>query len=711
LKTSLAALNLRFEQDVVLSRRRAREIADLLGFDHSEQIRLATATSEIARNAFRYARSGRVEFLLDCDQPPKLFIKVSDSGSGIPNLDEILAGRYRSTTGMGKGISGTQRLMDSFEIETDKNGTAIEMSKLVPKYAPAITSSRVEEISRQIRQKKPASPYEEVERQNQELLKTLAELRARQEELIRVNSELEDTNRGVVALYAELDDRADSFRRMSDAKTSFLSNMSHEFRTPLNSILSLSLMLLQRLDGDLTQEQEKQLFYIRTSAQGLQEMVNDLLDLAKVEAGKIEVRPHEFEIEDLFSALRGMLKPILQIASVNLVFEEPSDLPAMFTDEGKVSQILRNFVSNALKFTERGEVRVTAKLADPETILFAVTDTGIGIAPEHRERIFDEFVQVESRLHKNVKGTGLGLSLSRNLARLLGGKVTLESAVGVGSTFSVYIPVVFPASKIEAPSELPALEPGRMTLVLIEDNRETAFLVAKALENTEFQLVQAYDTKTGLDFVTRANPIAVILDVFVDGESSWETLKLVRERRLPVLMVSVMGSEKAKAMAMGANAFLQKPVSRDALLKTLRSLTHRGTLRKVLLIDDNELARYSLGELLSANVEIIEARSGREGLRLASEDPPDAIFLDLKMPDMSGFEVFQELRLSNFGREIPVIIHSSRELTEQEKVSLQLSFVTVLAKRETSGPDALERVNQALLSVGFSMETAEEKLA
>jgi DNA-binding response OmpR family regulator len=250
-----------------------------------------------------------------------------------------------------------------------------------------------------------------------------------------------------------------------------------------------------------------------------------------------------------------------------------------------------------------------------------------------------------------------------------------------------------------------------MTLVMIEDNRETAFLVDKALENTEFQLVQAYDTKTGLDFVARANPVAVILDVFVDGESSWETLKLVRERRLPVLMVSVMGSEKAKAMAMGANAFLQKPVSRDALLKTLRSLTHRGTLRKVLLIDDNELARYSLGELLSANVEIIEARSGREGLRLAFEDPPDAIFLDLKMPDMSGFEVFQELRLSNFGREIPVIIHSSRELTEQEKVSLQLSFVTVLAKRETSGPDALERVNQALLSVGFSMETAEEKLA
>jgi len=480
--------------------------------------------------------------------------------------------------------------------------------------------------------------------------------------------------------------------------------MSHEFRTPLNSILSLSQMLLQRLDGDLTPEQEKQVSYVRASAQGLHEMVNDLLDIAKVEAGKIEVKPREFDNEDLFSALRGMLKPILQTASVNLVFEESPDLPTMFTDEGKLSQILRNFVSNALKFTERGEVRVRAELADPETVVFSVTDTGIGIAPENQERVFEEFAQVESRLQKNVKGTGLGLPLSRNLARLLGGKVTLESEVGVGSTFSVYIPVVFPGSRLEDRSQLPVLDPDRMTVVLIEDNRETAFLVGKILENSEFQVVQAYDAKTGLDFVARTNPAAIILDVLIDGESSWETLKRLQERNLPVLVVSVMGSEKAKALARGANAFLQKPVSRDALLKNLRALTHRGTVRKVLLIDDDELARYSLCELLSAKIDIVEARSGREGLRLASEDPPDAIFLDLKMPDMSGFEVLQELRMSDFGREIPVIVHSSHELTEEEKSSLRLPFVTLLAKRETSGPDAIERINKALLTLGFSLE-------
>lgn len=703
MRKPLSTLNLRFEQDVVQARQRAREIADLLGFDHSEQIRLATATSEIARNAFRYARGGRVEFHVEANTPPRLFIKVTDSGSGIKNLDEILQGRYQSSTGLGKGILGTQRLMDSFEIDTGADGTTIVMSKTVPRYAPEINLQRLEAIARKISQRKPDNPYEEVERQNQELLKTLAELRSRQEELSQLNDELEDTNRGVVALYAELDDRADTLRRMSDAKTSFLSGMSHEFRTPLNSILSLSQMLLQKLDGDLSTEQEKQISYIRAAANGLQEMVNDLLDIAKVEAGKIEVKAREFEVEDLFGALRGMLKPLLQTTSVSLVFEEPESLPTMFSDEARLSQILRNFISNALKFTERGEVRVSAKLVDDKTVMFDVADTGIGIAPENQERVFQEFVQVDSHLQRNVKGTGLGLPLTRNLAQLLGGKVTLQSDVGVGSTFSVYVPIVLPGSEQEH-SELPELDPTRQPVVLIEDNRETAFVMAKILESSEFQLLPAYNVETGMEFVQRANPTAVILDVLIDGESSWDTLKQLRARKIPVLMVSVMRSEQAKAIAFGADAFLPKPVSREALVQSLRAVTHRGEVRKVLLIDDDELARYSLCELLSAKVDITEARSGREGLQRAAEDPPDVVFLDLHMPDMSGLEVLHQLRLSDSGRDIPVVIHSSQEMSEDEKLRLRLPYVTILSKRDTSGADAMERINHALLTIGFTME-------
>ena len=236
---------------------------------------------------------------------------------------------------------------------------------------------------------RPQDLLTEVQQQNQELLRTLEELRANRDELVRLNRELEDTNRGVVALYAELDEKADHLRRADELKTRFLSNMSHEFRTPVNSILSLSRLMLDRTDGDLTEEQEKQTIFIRKSAETLSELVNDLLDLAKIEAGKLTVRPTEFAIADLFSTLRGMLRPLLVSEAIELIFEEPIGLSLLRSDEGKLSQILRNFLSNALKFTERGEIRVSATLtSEGDAVVFAVADTGIGIAPEDQENHF-----------------------------------------------------------------------------------------------------------------------------------------------------------------------------------------------------------------------------------------------------------------------------------------------------------------------------------
>ena len=361
------------ERDVVHTRQRAREVAAQLGLDNQDQIRLATATSEIARNAFRYAKNGRVTFSLELDSPQRLAVTVSDAGSGIPNLDEILQGRYRSQTGLGMGLIGTRRLMDEFHIETSPEGTTVRMAKNIPHHRDTWTLRTASDLGRKIQARLPESPYEEIEQQNQELLKTLQELRSRQEELELLNRELEDTNRGVVALYAELDERADYLRRASELKTKFLSNVSHEFRTPLNSIVSLARLLMDRLDGELTAEQFKQVRYIESSARDLQEMVNDLLDLAKVEAGKIRIRAKRFEVHELFSALKGMLKPLLaDNNSVDLVFEDAPELPALRTDEGKVSQILRNLISNALKFTPNGKVTVSASLVDTREIQFTV---------------------------------------------------------------------------------------------------------------------------------------------------------------------------------------------------------------------------------------------------------------------------------------------------------------------------------------------------
>ena len=256
-----------------------------------------------------------------------------------------------------------------------------------------------------------------------------------------LRSELEETNRGVLALYAELDAQADELREATELKSRFLAYMSHEFRTPINSIRSIARLLRDRLDGPLTEEQERQVDFIQQMATEFADMVDDLLDLAKVEAGRVEISPAWFEMVDLFSALRGMFKPVLTNPEVSLLFETPVDVLKLYTDDRKLSQILRNFISNALKFTPRGEVRVSARAAGEDRVTFSVADTGIGIPAEFHDDIFKDFSQVQSPLQKRLRGTGLGLSLSKRLAELLGGSVHVESTPGQGSVFSVTLPI------------------------------------------------------------------------------------------------------------------------------------------------------------------------------------------------------------------------------------------------------------------------------
>src|SRR4051812_19874747 len=273
-----------------------------------------------------------------------------------------------------------------------------------------------------------------------------AQLADRDATIASLTQELDETNRGVLALYAELEDSALKLREASELKSRFLSYMSHEFRTPLGSIRSIARLLADRMDGPLTDEQEKQVRFIQDSAAELTEMVNDLLDLAKVEAGRISISPAWFEMVDLFSALRGMFKPIATSTDVDLVFEEPHHVPRIYTDDKRLSQILRNFIANALKFTTHGEVRVTAT-GSGDHVTFAVQDTGIGIAAEHLPFLFQDFVQVDAPIQKRLRGTGLGLSLSKKIAELLGGSVAVESTPGVGSTFSLTIPIRLGAPK------------------------------------------------------------------------------------------------------------------------------------------------------------------------------------------------------------------------------------------------------------------------
>jgi len=440
----ILTVSVREQKDVLTAWQRARQVARLAGFDHQDQIRIATATSEIARNAVEYGKEGRVEFLIELNAAPPLFVvQVSDKGPGIANRDAILAGQYRSQTGMGLGLSGTRRLMDRFSLEsTPGQGTTVTFAKILP-GAGRMEAQQIARLTEQIAREKFEDATQEVGQQSHELLITLETLRKREAEaerraadMAQLNQELEETNQGVVALYAELDERASALRRADELKTRFLSYMSHEFRTPLNSILALSDLLLNRVDGDLTPEQEKQIRFVRSASYELFEMVNDLLDIAKVEAGKIDVRVATVEIAKIFSALRGMMRPLNHNERVSLIFEDPPDDLSILSDEGKISQILRNLVSNALKFTETGEVRVRVSRENGRAI-FSVSDTGIGIAREDHERIFREFGQIESPVQRKVRGSGLGLPLSKKLAELIGGNANGRERTRNGLPISI----------------------------------------------------------------------------------------------------------------------------------------------------------------------------------------------------------------------------------------------------------------------------------
>ena len=705
----ILSIRLQYEHDVVAARQRTRQLAEALGFDAQQQTRLATAVSEIARNAFTYAGGGRVEFSLEGSTAPQLLsVRVLDNGPGIPHLDEILAGRYRSGTGMGLGIIGAQRLMDRFRIDTAPGkGTSVFLGKLLPRRAGFVAPADLPRLLDRIERQKPRDILDEFREQNQELLRTLDELRRRQEELISLNRELEDTNRGVVALYAELDEKADHLRRADEVKSRFLSNMSHEFRTPLNSILALSRLLLDRTDGDLTSEQEIQVGFIRKSAESLSELVNDLLDLAKVEAGKTDVRPAEFDVASLFGALRGMLRPLLVSSKLNLTFEQPEGVPALYTDEGKVSQILRNFISNALKYTEVGEVRVRAEYDETKvSVCFRVSDTGIGIAPEDQEAIFEEFKQIEHSLQRKVKGTGLGLPLSRRLAHLLGGQVSVESQPGTGSTFSVTIPLVY--RKVEsgppAPTLASAEKPERATVLLVEDHYETRLIYEKYLRSSPWQIASARSVREAENVLRRTTPVAIVLDIALEGEDTWDLLARLKSNpatvRIPVIVVSSVEDE-SKSLALGADAYFPKPIGGQKLREALDHFTHRG--RTVLLADDEDISRYLLRQAFRhSDVRFVEAKSGRAALQMARAEKPDLVVMDLAMPEMTGFAAIDAMRSDNELKNIPVIVATSGALSAEDDNRLSGRVLGVLAKAKLSSDDGVSALAALLAPVGLA---------
>jgi signal transduction histidine kinase len=445
----LIRMRIRVEQDVFAVRQLGREVARIVGMEAQDQTRLATALSEVGRLMLAGGSDADVAFVALPGGVHTLQVELENPVPGdalrlAPQLEQV------------------GRLVDSMEVGDGEIGTVVRMSRRLPPGAPPLSADRMDEIRASLADHVPGTPLDELAVQNQQLITALNEVRAQRDDLARLNAELEETNRGVmalyhqlsdeleetnrgvVALYNELDEKSVQLRAASEAKSRFLANVSHELRAPVTAIIGLGRLLSDDSSDPLTSEQGRQVELIRSSAMDLLSLVNDLLDLAKAEAGRIEPDWSEVDLRAVFGQLRGTLRPLATRPEVEFVVEEPG-VARLRSDEVLLAQVLRNLLTNALKFTPAGSVRLAAARVGDE-VEFTVTDTGTGIPPELQERIFEEFYQVPGSHPLSGKGTGLGLPYARRLVGILGGALRVSSTPGSGSTFTVSLPVSLPVS-------------------------------------------------------------------------------------------------------------------------------------------------------------------------------------------------------------------------------------------------------------------------
>lgn len=524
-------------------------------------------------------------------------------------------------------------------------------------------------------------------------------------ELARLNLELSESIDGLKSLHAELDEKNDTLRRSADVKARLVANVSHEFRTPINSILGLSRLLLDRADGDLSDEQAVQVGFIRTSAETLRALIDDILDLSKLEAGKVSLRPRPFSVKELMSALRGTMRALPRAEQVELVVEDARDIPDITNDDGKIAQILRNLVSNALKFTPQGRVEVSARLTDAH-VIFEVSDTGIGIPSELHDTIFEDFTQVDGELQRKVKGSGLGLAVSRRLASMVGGSITVASQPGRGSVFTLTVPRVHEeAAQMQAlESRAKALDPRRAPVLVVEDDRQTMFLYEKYLAQAGFQVIPARTVDDARARLQTLRPAAIVLDVMLEAETSWKFLSELKERPetrdIPVMVVTVVDSSQ-KARALGADEFWLKPIDPERIRRKLSEMARRGPV-SVLIVDDDATSRYLVRRLLEDTPYLLYEASGLdEAIALAREKLPRVILLDFVLGDATAFDVIDDLKAHPATRNIPVIIQTAKTLDAVERERLTRDATAILSKQSLSRELAITRIREALETSGI----------
>ncbi len=485
-------------------------------------------------------------------------------------------------------------------------------------------------------------------------------------------------------------DARDAAESANRTKSTFLANMSHELRTPMNAIIGYSEMLIEEAEDQELDELTPDLHKIRAAGKHLLSLINDVLDLSKIEAGKMTVYLEEFQVAEMIDEVVSTIQPLVEKNNNTLIVKVAPDCGSIRADLTKVRQALFNLLSNSSKFTEKGSITVTVgrhQTKEGERISFAVSDTGIGMTQEQLGKLFQAFTQADATTTRKYGGTGLGLIISRKFCQMMGGDILVDSTYGEGTTFTIDLPVNVVEVKIEEISPLPAKVTSsgndRQLVVVIDDDEDAGIILKRTLEQSGYVVMVANNGATGIQLVKTYHPLAVTLDVMMPGMDGWSVLTALKSdpetSHIPVIMVTML-QDRSLGFSLGASEFLTKPVSQDKLRAVLSRFGGKASEYTLVVEDDPSNRQLICRMLEKENLRYIEAGNGNQALEEISKETPALVLLDLMMPVMDGFQFVSLLRQNPKYAHIPVVVITAKDLTAEERERLTGSVSQIIQK-------------------------------
>ncbi|MEG0860113.1 MAG: response regulator [Pseudomonas sp.] len=707
--------------------------------------------------------------LLRLDEVPEDYFKVSSGlGEGLPRSALVMPasndGQINGVVELGFLRPLTDRDIELLELVADNLGTSIESARYRQRLQEVLAETQQLNEELQVQQEELKTANEELEEQSRVLKESQAHLETQQAELEQTNEQLAERTEALAEqrdvldrkngelnqAQIELEARAEALQRSSKYKSEFLANMSHELRTPLNSSLILAKLLAENAQENLSEDQVKFAESIYSAGNDLLNLINDILDIAKVEAGKLEVRPETTQVARLTEGLQALFEPLASEKQLNFsVVIEPQVPATLYTDRQRLEQILKNLLSNAVKFTEAGQVSLTVGCQPGVGIVFAVRDSGIGIAADQQQSIFEAFHQADGTTNRRYGGTGLGLSISRDLAQLLGGQISVDSSLGKGSVFSLILPeryepiidqapavvvnpahaalvepepqaalnaVVVPRSKLPFADDRELAPFSNRCILVIEDEPNFARILFDLAHELGYSCLVAQAADEGFELAAGFIPDAILLDMRLPDHSGLTVLQRLKEqagtRHIPVHIISVEDRVEA-AMHMGAVGYAVKPASREELKAVFARLEAKLTqkLKHILLVEDDDLQRESIARLIGDDdIEITAVGMAQEALDLLRENIYDCMIIDLKLPDMLGNELLKRMSAEDIRAFPPVIVYTGRNLTRDEEADLLKYSRSIIIKGARSPERLLDEVTLFLHKVESTLSHERQRM-